>query len=197
MVFDFDADTAVECVGDSLFRARLTDRWNTPAGPNGGYVLATAARALCEAASPSHARPGHRPAERARSRDAPGDRAPDGPSRRREARVRDRPAVWPARVQRVDPVRRRTPARSALARLLPRRDGADGVRDRRGRLLDRRDDGARAVPPGRRLAGHAGANASRHRRISRGGRGALGLRGEPRRAITPAGTARRLTRTPA
>jgi acyl-CoA thioesterase len=48
MSFQFDVDTAVEREGENLFHARITDRWNTFAGPNGGYVLATATRALSE-----------------------------------------------------------------------------------------------------------------------------------------------------
>ncbi len=48
MSFEFDTDTAVSRAGDDLFHARVTDRWNTFAGPNGGYVLATATRALAE-----------------------------------------------------------------------------------------------------------------------------------------------------
>ena len=51
---EFDTDTAVERGGDDLFRARITDRWNTFAGPNGGYVLATAVRALAEIAPMPH-----------------------------------------------------------------------------------------------------------------------------------------------
>jgi acyl-CoA thioesterase len=50
MPSEFDTDTAVERTDDNLFRARITDRWNTFAGPNGGYVLATATRALAEIA---------------------------------------------------------------------------------------------------------------------------------------------------
>lgn len=52
--FDTDTDTAVRRGGDDLFRARITDRWNTFAGPNGGYVLATAVRALAEIAPMPH-----------------------------------------------------------------------------------------------------------------------------------------------
>ena len=50
MPSEFDADTAVDREGGNLFRARITDRWNTFAGPNGGYVLATGTRALAEIA---------------------------------------------------------------------------------------------------------------------------------------------------
>jgi acyl-CoA thioesterase len=45
-MFEFDRDTAVARADDSTFTAEITDRWNTPAGPNGGYILAFAARAL-------------------------------------------------------------------------------------------------------------------------------------------------------
>jgi acyl-CoA thioesterase len=47
-MFEFDTDTAVQRTGEDSFRAEITDRWNTLAGPNGGYVLAIAARALGE-----------------------------------------------------------------------------------------------------------------------------------------------------
>ncbi|MBW3664851.1 MAG: thioesterase family protein, partial [Actinobacteria bacterium] len=43
----FTDDTAVEPAGDGRWRGELTDRWQTPGGtPNGGYVLAVAARAM-------------------------------------------------------------------------------------------------------------------------------------------------------
>jgi acyl-CoA thioesterase len=43
----FDADTHVERTADSTYAATLTDRWNALGGvPNGGYLLATALRAL-------------------------------------------------------------------------------------------------------------------------------------------------------
>ncbi len=45
---EFDSDTAVEKKGDNAFRGEVTDRWNTFAGPDGGYVLATIARAALE-----------------------------------------------------------------------------------------------------------------------------------------------------
>jgi acyl-CoA thioesterase len=51
---EFDADTAVAREGENLFRARITDRWNTFAGPNGGYVLATVTRALAKIAPMPH-----------------------------------------------------------------------------------------------------------------------------------------------
>jgi len=54
MTFEFDTDTAVERAGEDRFAARLTDRWNTPAGPNGGYVLAVVARALLETVPKPH-----------------------------------------------------------------------------------------------------------------------------------------------
>lgn len=43
----FDADTAVEALGEGRFSAALTDRWNAiGARPNGGYLLATCLNAL-------------------------------------------------------------------------------------------------------------------------------------------------------
>jgi acyl-CoA thioesterase len=45
----FDADTAVVAAGEGRWTAVLTDRWDTPNGPNGGYSLATAVRAIGEA----------------------------------------------------------------------------------------------------------------------------------------------------
>ena len=38
----------MEKVGEGAFRAEVADRWNTFAGPDGGYVLAIAARATLE-----------------------------------------------------------------------------------------------------------------------------------------------------
>jgi acyl-CoA thioesterase len=46
---EFATDTAVRRIGDGRFAANLTDRWNIGANPNGGYLLATALRALNEA----------------------------------------------------------------------------------------------------------------------------------------------------
>lgn len=46
--FDFDRDTAVTRVSDGLYRAEISDRWNIQNVPNGGYVMAVAARALRE-----------------------------------------------------------------------------------------------------------------------------------------------------
>jgi acyl-CoA thioesterase len=43
---EFDQDTAVHRLVDGRFTAEITDRWNTPGGPDGGYVLAIAGRAL-------------------------------------------------------------------------------------------------------------------------------------------------------
>lgn len=43
--YDFDSDTRVEPVGDGIFRATLTDRWDTFNGPDGGYVMAVAGQA--------------------------------------------------------------------------------------------------------------------------------------------------------
>jgi acyl-CoA thioesterase len=54
MTFEFDADTAVKPTGDAAFTATVTDRWNTFAGPNGGYILAIAARALSESLPKPH-----------------------------------------------------------------------------------------------------------------------------------------------
>src|SRR5437764_10021291 len=48
MPSEFDTDTAVTRADHDLFRARITERWNTFAGPNGGYLLATVVRALAE-----------------------------------------------------------------------------------------------------------------------------------------------------
>jgi acyl-CoA thioesterase len=45
---EFDADTAVEAVAPGEYAAVLTDRWHALAGPNGGYLLAVALRALRE-----------------------------------------------------------------------------------------------------------------------------------------------------
>ncbi len=48
--FEFDTDTAVERVGDGRYRAVVTDRWGVVGGaPNGGYLVALAARALAAA----------------------------------------------------------------------------------------------------------------------------------------------------
>jgi acyl-CoA thioesterase len=53
-LYEFDADTAVEKIADGRYRAEITDRWNTFAGPNGGYILAIAARALSDALPMPH-----------------------------------------------------------------------------------------------------------------------------------------------
>ena len=45
----FDQDTAVTPLGDGRYGATITTNWDTPAGPNGGYSLATVVRALGEA----------------------------------------------------------------------------------------------------------------------------------------------------
>ena len=45
-MFEFDQDTAVSRADGSTFAAQITDRWSTPIGPNGGYILAIAVRAL-------------------------------------------------------------------------------------------------------------------------------------------------------
>jgi acyl-CoA thioesterase len=46
MTNEFDHDTSVQPSGDGTFTGTITDRWNTPGGPDGGYVLAIAGRAL-------------------------------------------------------------------------------------------------------------------------------------------------------
>lgn len=45
-VSEFDADTAVEEIAPGRFRARVTDRWNLGAAPNGGYLSVIATRAM-------------------------------------------------------------------------------------------------------------------------------------------------------
>jgi acyl-CoA thioesterase len=52
----FDVDTAVEHVGDGLFRATIDSKWWVIRGPNGGYVAAILQRAMTEAVG-DHARP--------------------------------------------------------------------------------------------------------------------------------------------
>ena len=44
----FEKETAVEAVGDNLYRGELHEGWRVGAVPNGGYVLAIAGRALRE-----------------------------------------------------------------------------------------------------------------------------------------------------
>src|SRR5438445_6372297 len=45
----FDADTAIERVGDAMFAATVSDRWNRLlGGPLGGYLIAICLRALGE-----------------------------------------------------------------------------------------------------------------------------------------------------
>jgi len=48
MTSAFDVDTAVEEVEPGLFRATVSDRWNVGTIPDGGYLLALAARAIGE-----------------------------------------------------------------------------------------------------------------------------------------------------
>ena len=55
-VNEFDADTAVLDAGNGRWRASLSDRWNINDKPNGGYVMATAVRAMA-AAVPDHPDP--------------------------------------------------------------------------------------------------------------------------------------------
>lgn len=43
---EFDRDTRVERVAPGTYTAEVTDRWHALAGPNGGYLLAIALRAL-------------------------------------------------------------------------------------------------------------------------------------------------------
>lgn len=45
---EFDRDTAVTQVDHGQFEADISDRWNTFVGPDGGYVMALAVRALQE-----------------------------------------------------------------------------------------------------------------------------------------------------
>jgi len=54
MTSEFDTDTAVVSKGADVFAATITDRWSTPVGPNGGYLLATATRALGEVSPMPH-----------------------------------------------------------------------------------------------------------------------------------------------
>jgi acyl-CoA thioesterase len=54
MAHEFDEDTALARIGDDTFTAAITDRWNTFAGLNGGYILAIAARALGETLPKPH-----------------------------------------------------------------------------------------------------------------------------------------------
>ena len=51
---EFDQDTAVRQSADGKFTAEITDRWNTPGGPDGGYVLAIAGRALASSLPHPH-----------------------------------------------------------------------------------------------------------------------------------------------
>lgn len=50
----FVADTAVAPIGDGRWEATLHERWNVGANPNGGYLLAVAVRAMCEAGGRPH-----------------------------------------------------------------------------------------------------------------------------------------------
>jgi acyl-CoA thioesterase len=43
---EFDRDTAVEPLGDGLWRVAISDQWAVPRGPNGGYIAALMLRAM-------------------------------------------------------------------------------------------------------------------------------------------------------
>ena len=49
--FAFEEDTAVELVGDDLYRARITDRWSIGGRPNGGYLMGVILTALSDRVS--------------------------------------------------------------------------------------------------------------------------------------------------
>jgi acyl-CoA thioesterase len=51
MGFEFDADTALTRVDDGRYEIALTDRWSIGAAPNGGYLMAVAARAVLDASA--------------------------------------------------------------------------------------------------------------------------------------------------
>jgi acyl-CoA thioesterase len=51
----FDADTAVEDLGDGRFGAEMSERWWVGKGPNGGYVAAVILRAIQASADPARA----------------------------------------------------------------------------------------------------------------------------------------------
>jgi acyl-CoA thioesterase len=53
---EFDADTAVTHTAAGHYQAEITDRWNIGANPNGGYLLAAAARAIAQEV-PNHPDP--------------------------------------------------------------------------------------------------------------------------------------------
>jgi acyl-CoA thioesterase len=53
-VGDFERDTAVEALGDGVFHGSVSSKWNTPRGPNGGFLAAIILRALM-ASSPGRA----------------------------------------------------------------------------------------------------------------------------------------------
>lgn len=54
MTSEFDADTAVTRHDDGSYSARLTDQWNVGERPNGGYLMATALRAVADAVDQPH-----------------------------------------------------------------------------------------------------------------------------------------------
>ena len=51
----FDADTAVEKLGEGRFAAAMSERWWVGKGPNGGYVAAVILKAIEASASPARA----------------------------------------------------------------------------------------------------------------------------------------------
>ena len=48
MTYEFEQDTAVERTGEGEYRAEISANWNIMTVPNGGYLMAVAARALRE-----------------------------------------------------------------------------------------------------------------------------------------------------
>lgn len=46
---EFWQDTSIEKIGDNLWRGQVSERWNVGTVPNGGYLMAIAARTLREA----------------------------------------------------------------------------------------------------------------------------------------------------
>jgi acyl-CoA thioesterase len=54
-VHHFDADTAIQSLGDGRFAAEMSERWWVGNGPNGGYVAAVILRAIEAMAKPERA----------------------------------------------------------------------------------------------------------------------------------------------